>query len=787
MCVHRVEQLLQLQFCVDYLRVDGPIEGLIKTCPDLLREKITGYERAIVAFRAALQVMRSFFPLLKKLNHRYKLKRSLSIFLLRLLFLSEDDLMEKHLKSEFQELLAYGTGKSTDRSKISLFPSFIRRLVLTQCSYVNKVGGKGRRACEFLRSLYESKRCWLKMSDNLEQAAMKKHKDLLSKEKPLDDVAAAWIRRATDAIIPPGTRYDPGTCVPTYHASYETSRRDGGNHGSLAPNVEYNLGNRWEGMEISFDLANSLLKRAEEEDNVVKYQAIPEPGKFRVITAGREAIYTAMRPFQKWLIKQWKNSRFSTMVATPLDKILKLKKWKREGDLYFSGDYDSATDGLSIQSTLVCIQRVLENLGLCSSFEGESFPEFTPLAYLIIRSFAGADIEYPDGSKIKQRRGQLMGHPVSFPLLCIINLSTYMRAGLERNDSEDGMLMKKVLINGDDILMLGGAQLGDRWRVAAEAVGLTVNEAKTYVSKRYALINSVFVDMDSEKVISYMPLSVSIGHNVKKGDGITEMLGMMPQIWDLACNAPKSSLWPERGCDRVCQRLLLKRIPKLLPRRKGCRDFSRLEFTPNYFISKKLGGLGLSIPSKWSWTINNQQRRVATYFALHRDETAIIERGIENPFAVSQALKKLAKIRPSRDVYEDCAIEGVEWSGPLLEEEDAGLQLDKQLAKCLQSTAWLKANRSNEGSRDGRNEVGRIVIGMFWKALQMRGLKGMKKSAMKAYKEFRRMIPLPILKKNLQLTLEEGVTHIGDNYFTPEELDTAWKEYLDLEVVKLNE
>ena len=256
----------------------------------------------------------------------------------------------------------------------------------------------------------------------------------------------------------------------------------------------------------SDDLEYRLFCRAMEESNDVKYQAIPEPGKYRVITVGREALYSSMRSFQGFLISMWKSCPLGTMTDHVIDQILRLCDEK--GEIYFSGDYDSATDALSMKATSACLERILENIGQSKTLMGVMARKCLGAAY----------IHYPDGSVVLQTRGQLMGNPLSFVLLCIINLSTYMRTFTitGRHDPR----LKRVLINGDDILFKGKKHDGARWREAADDVGLIVNEAKTYESPRWALINSIFVDMVNKIKIEYIPLSVTLGQSIVTGKQI---------------------------------------------------------------------------------------------------------------------------------------------------------------------------------------------------------------------------------------------------------------------------
>jgi len=91
----------------------------------------------------------------------------------------------------------------------------------------------------------------------------------------------------------------------------------------------------------------------------------------------------------------------------------------------------------------------------------------------------GRNIFYPDGTSVTQERGSLMGSPLSFPLLCLVNAFTLHMAGV-----------KRYLVNGDDGLCFMSKSQLDCWRTISQRLGLKVNEAKTYWSFNLVTINS---------------------------------------------------------------------------------------------------------------------------------------------------------------------------------------------------------------------------------------------------------------------------------------------------------
>jgi len=116
-----------------------------------------------------------------------------------------------------------------------------------------------------------------------------------------------------------------------------------------------------------------------------------------------------------------------------------------------------------------------------------------------------------------------MGHPLSFPLLCVTNLAVYFHSvklwkekltrrllkhcrGFDRRQlirrelaRRAKILRQNVLVNGDDILFKCDDLLFDIFRETAASCGLKISQGKNYRSKLLCMINSqLFVRRGSE-------------------------------------------------------------------------------------------------------------------------------------------------------------------------------------------------------------------------------------------------------------------------------------------------
>lgn len=142
----------------------------------------------------------------------------------------------------------------------------------------------------------------------------------------------------------------------------------------------------------------------------------------------------------------------------------------KKGEVFVSGDYESATDNLSIEVT----EAVLTALSKTTSSVPGSVWD---LALARCRSFL-----YTDSFCGIQRRGQLMGTFLSFPLLCLINYLTF-RWAVPRKGIP-------VRVNGDDIVFRCKPDEADQWMRRVTGAGLVLSRGKTLVHEAVFTLNS---------------------------------------------------------------------------------------------------------------------------------------------------------------------------------------------------------------------------------------------------------------------------------------------------------
>lgn len=120
--------------------------------------------------------------------------------------------------------------------------------------------------------------------------------------------------------------------------------------------------------------------------------------------------------------------------------------------------------------------------------------------------------------------GQLMGSITSFPILCMVNAAVFRyayRIYLEEQGIDTAVLKLSnlpCLINGDDLVFKSDQRLLEIWRSLIGEAGLVESPGKSYESKSFAMINSVFFQ-ETSRGLEHVPYyNMSWVTGVKKGD-----------------------------------------------------------------------------------------------------------------------------------------------------------------------------------------------------------------------------------------------------------------------------
>jgi len=472
-----------------------------------------------------------------------------------------------------------------------------------------------------------SKKLWPVLGESKKAATLEKHRARFAEPvgTSLPEELRLQIRYLSRKIfvgddpLPNGLKFPATKFNPSLSACLQSSRSRGGAailFSAFEPterkpdlvsrsrllNLDYE---HWRNAEWQAAVRNVASRVNDPTLHTMKVVSIPEPSKFRIITKMDGYLATALQPLQGAMLSAWKATRYSTMLHDDCTQLVNSVHKMNKGDEFFcSVDYESATDLLWRAATWAALEPMFED------------SVFGPLAWL---SFRSGKIIYPGGVAIESEERQPMGHPLSFPLLCVANLAVYQWTALQealsrfprvsgtlksmrRQRRNRGLYIKHrlhaVIVNGDDMLFKCDRVFYDRFIRNAKSAGLHISVGKNYLSKTFCQINSqIFVLSDGVLVRrDYLNLKFVSGSSVKLGESAATPTQIGVALQKMIGRAP----WTRAV------------VPDVFGRWRTWQYLYR-GFTPNWYLPLHLGGFGLR-PSSDSIRITREQRMVAAVF-----------------------------------------------------------------------------------------------------------------------------------------------------------------------------
>jgi len=556
-----------------------------------------------------------------------------------------------------------------------------------------------RKDLSFIYSLAKgSKQAWPRVSDETVERSLKKHADRLSALRPiLHEDDRECLENLSEELFAEcsgwGTKF-----LPTGSACLQATRREGGALGKLsiklkAPTCfEQSAVGKLPALIWSLDCHRQeefsrFWKRAEASlykrdptgtfmGNRVKIQKVFEPGKIRIISEGDGYVYSALQPLQGLLLDAWKRHPASSMRTQDLtDRVNILQTNTPFATHWYSVDYEAATDLLKRKASAAALWGV----------------RHSPYYRMAIDSLTTPGIaEYPDGSEVLISEGQLMGHPLSFPLLCLINLAAYYRAIDEYVAAKQAELIdiypwwghfrqimrENVLVNGDDMLFRGPEDFRPFFLRSCGNFGFLPSAGKNYISTDMAMINSQVFQRKGDRMVrqGYLNFRFLYGGNVKTGDSEctpTQIGRELNRMYDLAP-------WTAATMSVTFKRWF-----------HDCDE----RFQANWFLPVHLGGYGVDI--KWApatFRITRAQRRLAAAFVanpglqLYRKDGGLS----------SKEVKAILSVVPPNRMVE---------LGPRVIEEGEALD-DPWTGRVTSGVRWICGPSDNESARVAYQRLG---------------------------------------------------------------------------------
>jgi hypothetical protein len=145
------------------------------------------------------------------------------------------------------------------------------------------------------------------------------------------------------------------------------------------------------------------------------------------------------------------------------------------GEVFVSGDYESATDNFCLGHSRAILDCVLQSSTL-------------PMGVQLMARSSLSAIVVSKGRRTLMKSGQLMGDKLSFPLLCLTNYLAFVYSMRPYGQ------LPPVRINGDDIVFRSTRNQADSWFKGVSSSGLVVSIGKTMVHDRFFSLNSSFFE-----------------------------------------------------------------------------------------------------------------------------------------------------------------------------------------------------------------------------------------------------------------------------------------------------
>jgi len=476
---------------------------------------------------------------------------------------------------------------------------------------------------------------------------------------PSDFVSDLSIEATIEEVVEEvfgGRRFTESDPFPSISGHYDMKRKFGGAAWFLRDYVSFRSGTELHSMDYhphvgvivtrGLELINPIedLYLNSARNFTCRPSFILEPLKVRTVTAGPSLEYFLCMSLQKFMWRTLKDHPTFQLIGTPVTAELLsnflLPRSERGVGAWLSGDYSAATDNLRQRFSRSALNYICKITGVP--------PQYRRLAS---KSLVGHKIEYTEktGKKFKingtwkeevkkvtvdQWNGQLMGSPLSFPILCIVN-AAICKLSFEMGQWGSGRLRDMpILVNGDDCVMKFNEKQKLNWEGISAQAGLSPSVGKCYYAKRWLQINSVnfLLTGDAFEAIPYYNFSLC---------NETKSKGNDTRHWsDLGAAARE---FVRGHDDKVKSHLIqffLRRQRKLL---------AKCPTGISWWLPECLGGLGIPIPSNWEPSVTYRQRQLATYLMgrieageppLKRGCQAAILQWVQNGMRMARAFER---------------------------------------------------------------------------------------------------------------------------------------------------
>jgi hypothetical protein len=365
--------------------------------------------------------------------------------------------------------------------------------------------------------------------------------------------------------------------------------------------------------------AFSMISRAELSDLALGKATIDAGQQCELVslvTAGKPRIlvktpasWNGLRPLHQSLYDHISTKEWLLRGPPTLKRLQKLTKGMKRNERMLSGDYQSATDNLSIEVAEVILRAARASSSEVPDVVWESaLKTLRPFINSKERIWKGGEFQGTDSFAFRLKRGQMMGSLLSFPLLCVQNriATTYI------------MGRRPMLINGDDLLTRCSPAEYGSWLKGMESLGLTPSRAKTGYLRSFFTINSCFFKLQGRNVRRVPAFRgkgfvKSEGNPIPTGNTMSESRGALRGVERVNFEAAFLETHAKTICSsrRSMGRLGLAPSPAAVPRWLAVREWTLQGLG---FVEKKLPappsshGVG-GVPLGWKFVRRSWVRK----------------------------------------------------------------------------------------------------------------------------------------------------------------------------------
>nr|UJQ92028.1 MAG: putative RNA-dependent RNA polymerase [Botoulivirus sp.] len=231
----------------------------------------------------------------------------------------------------------------------------------------------------------------------------------------------------------------------------------------------------------------------EERDNVVRLGVAKTKGKARVVTMQSARVKRVLTPVHNALYDHISSFGWCVRGDIKEEDLRRVAEDRRDGESFISGDYESATDNIFVETVRAIVEVLCEDRNL------------TPMERDVLsNSFQNVHYRTCTGRLYPIKRGSMMGNLVSFPLLCLLNKACFDIV----SDLKIGWGSNRVgRFNGDDCCFCGDESFMRFWREVTSSYGLIVNKEKTGFSREWIELNSRSYNVRDDRFVPKPVLS----------------------------------------------------------------------------------------------------------------------------------------------------------------------------------------------------------------------------------------------------------------------------------------